>query len=155
MATVLTCVCVNVPMARWGRCEMSSNSGQHANAAELRTVTPNAPVHLLKAVHERQQNKRGRGRVETKGTRGESLRQWVKEREWCGMVLQKVRIIREVSCYTSQQLIPEGTREANCVGLLLCCFICFTRTSFGQRRISCWSTAQSFEMEGRRRVKQR
>ena len=54
--------------------------------------------------------------METEGTRGESLREWVKEREWCGVMLQKVRIIH---------------------------------TSLDQRRISCWSTVQSFDMEGR------
>lgn len=64
------------------------------------------------AVLKRRERERGRDRVETEGTRGESLREWAKERERFGVLVQKVRIIREASCQTSQQLIPGGTRES-------------------------------------------
>ena len=74
-------------------------------------MTPTTPTHVLEAVLERRERERGREGVETEGTRGESLREWVKEREWCGVVLQKVRIIQEASCHTAQQLTP-GDRDS-------------------------------------------
>ncbi|CAN0450877.1 unnamed protein product [Pylaiella littoralis] len=75
--------------ARWEEAERGCRlGGSTQNAAELHTVTPTSPTHVLEAV-ERRERERGRERVETEGTRGESLREWAKEREWCGLVLQK------------------------------------------------------------------
>ena len=128
---------------------MTSNRGQHTKRGGItHGDADSADACTGSGTRERE---RGRDGVETEGTRGESLREWVKEREWSGVVLQKVRIIPEASCHTSQQLIPGGTERANCVCFFL--FICYTRT-LDQRRISCWSTVQSFDMEGRGRVKQ-
>ena len=77
----------------------------------------------------------GRGRV---GTRGYSLHEWIKERDWCGVVFQKVRIILEASCDTAK------TKN-----------LLHPHTSLDQRRTPCCSTIQSFKMEGRGRMKQR
>ena len=98
---------------------MTSNRGQHTKRGGItHGDADSADACTGSGTRERE---RGRDGVETEGTRGESLREWVKEREWCGVMLQKVRIIH---------------------------------TSLDQRRISCWSTVQSFDMEGRGRVKQ-
>ncbi|CAB1107415.1 unnamed protein product [Ectocarpus sp. CCAP 1310/34] len=50
---------------------------------------PTAPTDVLGAVLEHRKRERGSDGVETEGARGESVREWVKEREWCGVVLQK------------------------------------------------------------------
>jgi len=69
------------------------------------------------------------------------------------VVLQKVRILREASCHTSQQVIPGGTRESRPAAVSFM-FIRYARTSLDPRCISCWSTVQSFDMEGRGMVKE-
>lgn len=89
-----------------------------------------------------------RGGREREGTRGDSLHEWIKERDWSGVMLQKVIIILEV---LPQKKVPARTERANCVFLVV---YLLRPHVLDQRRISCCSTIQSFEMEGRGRIKQ-
>ena len=80
-------------MARWGLRERTSNR-QHAKRGGITNGDADSADACTGSCTgaPRGKGKEREGR-ERQSTRGDILHEWIKERDWCGLMLQKVRII--------------------------------------------------------------